>query len=154
MCPATTPGCSCRRRSSPRAEACSLFYKLLRSTDWEKKTFPDVKSDQWYAEAVETLAGLGILSGYEDGTFAPGHDITRAEFVSIAMAFSTLDTIGDSSFSDVKDSFWAADAINSAAAQGWISGFGDGTFAPNSPVTRAQAVSILNKMLGRTARRT
>lgn len=75
-----------------RAEACSLFYKLLRSTDWEKKTFPDVKSDQWYAEAVETLAGLGILSGYEDGTFAP-----------------------------------------------------------NSPVTRAQAVSILNKMLGRTA---
>lgn len=69
-----------------RAEACSLFYKLLRSTDWEKKTFPDVKSDQWYAEAVETLAGLGILSGYEDGTFAPGHDITRAEFVSIAMA--------------------------------------------------------------------
>lgn len=134
-----------------RAEACSLFYKLLRSTDWEKKTFPDVKSDQWYAEAVETLAGLGILSGYEDGTFAPGHDITRAEFVSIAMAFSTLDTTGDSSFSDVKDSFWAADAINSAAAQGWISGFGDGTFAPNSPVTRAQAVSILNKMLGRTA---
>lgn len=134
-----------------RAEACSLFYKLLRSTDWEKKNFPDVKSDQWYAEAVETLAGLGILSGYEDGTFAPGHDITRAEFVSIAMAFSTLDTIGDSSFSDVKDSFWAADAINSAAAQGWISGFGDGTFAPNSPVTRAQAVSILNKMLGRTA---
>ena len=67
------------------------------------------------------------------------------------MAVSTLDTTGDSSFSDVKDSFWAADAINSAAAQGWISGFGDGTFAPNSPVTRAQAVSILNKMLGRTA---
>ena len=72
-----------------RAEACSLFYKLLRSTDWEKKTFPDVKSDQWYAEAVETLAGLGILSGYEDGTFRPQQYITRAE--AVTMVNRTID---------------------------------------------------------------
>ena len=93
-----------------RAEAASMFYKLLRSVDWEPRTFSDVKSTAWYAEAVEALAGLGILSGYEDGTFGPDKEITRAEFVAIAVAFSALED-GQSSFSDVKPGFWAASHI-------------------------------------------
>lgn len=133
-----------------RAEAASMFYKLLLSADWEKKTFPDVKSTDWYADAVETLAGLGVVSGYENGKFSPTRKITRAEFVTMAMAFSTLE-YGASPFTDVENTSWAAPYIYSAAKQGWISGMGDGTFAPNDSITRAQAVTILNKMLGRTA---
>lgn len=133
-----------------RAEAATMFYKLLLSTDWEKRSFSDVKDTAWYADAVSTLAGLGIVSGYEDGTFGPERKITRAEFVTMAMAFSTLE-YGESSFSDVSNTSWAAPYIYSAAKQGWVSGMGDGTFAPNKSITRAEAVSILNKMLGRTA---
>lgn len=137
-------------KSVTRAEAVTMFYKLLLSSDWEKKSFPDVPSNQWYAEAVETLAGLGVVSGYEDGTFGPNKNITRAEFVTIAMAFSTLET-GKSTFSDVADTSWAAPYIYSASKQGWISGYTDGTFGPNKNITRAEAVSIINKMLNRTA---
>lgn len=137
-------------KSVTRAEAVTMFYKLLVSTEWEKKSFPDVASTQWYATAVETLAGLGIVSGYEDGTFGPNKNITRAEFVTIAMAFSTLET-GRSTFSDVKDTSWAAPYIVSASQQGWISGYTDGTFGPDKNITRAEAVSIINKMLGRAA---
>ena len=133
-----------------RAEAATMFYKLLRSQNWEKQSFPDVKAGQWYAQAVETLAGLGGISGYEDGTFGPDKKITRAEFVTIAMAFSTLQE-GENPFPDVGENFWATPFIVSAVSQGWISGFENGTFAPNDPVTRAQAVSIINKMLGRQA---
>jgi hypothetical protein len=137
-------------KSVTRAEAVTMFYKLLLTTDWEKKSFPDVPADQWYAEAVETMAGLGVVSGYENGTFGPNKKITRAEFVTIAMAFSTLEN-GKSTFSDVPDSFWAAPYIYSASQQGWVSGYEDGTFGPNKNITRAEAVSIINKMLGRTA---
>ena len=137
-------------KSVTRAEAVTMFYKLLLSTDWEKKSFPDVPANQWYAQAVETLAGLGIVSGYEDGTFGPNRNITRAEFVTIAMAFSTLET-GKSPFIDVKDTSWAAPYIVSAAKQGWISGYTDGTFGPDKNISRAEAVSIINKMLGRSA---
>ena len=133
-----------------RAEAATMFYKLLLSTDWEKKTFPDVGESDWYADAVETLAGLGVVSGYENGNFGPNRKITRAEFVTMAMAFSTLET-GESPFTDVENSSWAAPYIYSASKQGWISGMGDGAFAPNEQITRAQAVTILNKMLGRSA---
>ena len=131
-----------------RAEVVSMFYKLLRQVDWEPRTFTDVQAGDWYAGAVEALAGLGAISGYEDGTFRPNNEITRAEFVAIAVAFTTLRS-GDSGFSDVPEDFWGADAIYTATSLGWISGMGDNRFAPNEPITRAQAVSIINKMLRR-----
>lgn len=132
-----------------RAEAANMLFKLLRSQDWEKKSFPDVSADAWYAGAVETLAGLGILNGYEDGTFKPQNPITRAEFVTMLMGFSTLQT-GTPSFTDVPADFWASFAIYTAAQLGWVSGYGDGTFEPNDPITRAETVKLLNTMLGRT----
>ena len=91
MSRAMKAACFLPEKTITRAEAASMFYKLLRSVDWEPRTFSDVKSTAWYAEAVEALAGLGILSGYEDGTFGPDKEITRAEFVAIAVAFSALE---------------------------------------------------------------
>ncbi len=143
-------GLFCPDKAVTRAEAATMFYNLLRSTDWEKRSFSDVKETDWYAEAVETLAGLGVVSGYEDGTFKPTRQITRAEFVTMAMAFSTLE-YGESPFSDVEDTSWAAPYIYTAHKLGWVNGMGEGEFSPNSPVNRAQAVTILNKMLGRQA---
>ena len=130
-----------------RAEAAQMFYALLRERGWEKKSFSDVNG-QWYAEAVGVMAGLGILQGYPDGTFRPGKKITRAEFVTIAVSCDAL-AEGELSFSDVSKSSWAAPYIATAAAKGWISGFHDGTFRPEKGITRAEAVTVLNKMLGR-----
>ncbi len=130
-----------------RAEAAQMFYALLRERGWEKKSFSDVNG-QWYAEAVGVMAGLGILQGYPDGTFRPGKKITRAEFVTIAVSCDAL-AEGELSFSDVSKSSWAAPYIATAATKGWISGFHDGTFRPEKGITRAEAVTVLNKMLGR-----
>ncbi len=132
-----------------RGEAATMLYKLLLQQDWEKKTFPDISEKDWYANAVETLAGLGILSGYTDGTFAPGRQITRAEFVTMVTGFTTLDTEITQTFSDVPATSWAAAAVSTAAQLGWVNGYGDGTFLPNNPITRAEAVKVINNMLGR-----
>lgn len=130
-----------------RAEAVQMFYSLLRDKTGEKKSFPDA-ANGWYTEAVETIAGLGVLGGYEDGTFRPNNKITRAEFVTLAVGFDTLAPT-ESGFSDVADSFWAAPYITTAAAKGWVSGDETGAFRPNAGITRAEAVTILNKLLGR-----
>lgn len=132
-----------------RAEAAQMFYTLLRSKDWDRKSFPDVQG-QWYTDAVETMAGLDILQGYSDGKFKAARNITRAEFVKLAVSFDSLSP-GTNSFSDVPEDSWAAPYIASAAEKGWVNGFANGTFRPNDKVTRAQAVAILNRMLGRTA---
>ncbi len=132
-----------------RAEAAQMFYSLLRDKSWEQKTFPDVKESQWYADAVGVMAGLGIVRGYSDGNFRPDRQITRAEFVTMAVACDTLQD-GTSDFTDVSDTSWYAPYVATAAAKGWIGGFKDGSFRPDDTITRAQAVTILNKMLGRT----
>lgn len=125
-------GLFCPDKAVTRAEAATMFYKLLRSTDWEKRSFSDVKETDWYAAAVETLAGLGVVSGYEDGAFKPTRQITRAEFVTMAMAFSTLE-YGESPFSDVEDTSWAAPYIYTAHKLGWVNGMGEGEFSPQLP---------------------
>ena len=130
-----------------RAEAAQMFYSLLLDRNGEKGSFSDVQG-QWYDNAVNTMAGLGVIHGYEDGRFRPDWKITRAEFVTIAARFVTL-TEGTSSFSDVPEDHWAAPYIITAAERGWVSGFQDGTFRPEAGITRAETVTILNKMLGR-----
>ena len=137
-------------RNVTRAEAASMLYKLLRSKDWEQKTYSDVDPEAWYGDAIGTLAGLGILNGYTDGTLRPQNQITRAEFVTMIMGFSTLQT-GAPSFKDVPADSWAAFSIYSASQLGWVSGYENGTFKPNDPITRAEVVTILNRMLGRKA---
>lgn len=132
-----------------RAEAAQLFYNLLQNREWERKSFSDVPETQWYAEPVGTMAALGVLQGYKDGTFQPNREITRAEFVKMAVACDTIGA-GENPFSDVSASSWAAPYVATAAAKGWISGYKDGTFHPEETITRDQAVAILNKMLDRS----
>lgn len=134
--------------SVTRAEAAQMLYSLLLDKNVEGKTFTDVPEGKWYSAAVSAVAGLGLVNGYPDGTFLPNKSITRAEFVTMAVNCDTL-LEGTSPFTDVPQSFWAAPYIATAAAKGWIGGFEDGSFHPNKNITRAQAVTILNKMLGR-----
>ena len=139
-------------RSMTRAEVAQMFYNLLL----DKKTsnnvrFTDVKDDAWYATAVRTLAGMGVISGYGDGRFQPGKSITRAEFTAISMRFAKSDTSGQNIFSDVKSSAWYYDAVMGSVAYGWVNGYNDGTFRSNETITRAEVVTIVNNMLGRSA---
>lgn len=134
--------------SVTRAEAAKMLYSLLRNTYWEKKYFSDIY-DKWYTEAVSTMAGLGVIRGYDDGTFKANKEITRAEFVSMVVNCDTI-LDGPVMFSDVSNNHWAASYIATATAKGWINGFPDGSFRPDEKITRAQAVTVINNMLGRS----
>lgn len=135
-----------------RAEVATIVYRLLLDTDVELATFSDVESGTWYYDAVSTLAGLGILQGYQDGTFRPNNPITRAEFATIVTRFTkAVDVQYTTTFSDVNEDNWFYDAVNLAAYYGWISGYGDGTFKPTNSINRTEAVKIVNGMLGRIA---
>lgn len=135
--------------SVTRAEVAQMFYRLLKDTQTETaKTFSDVKENAWYAQAVQTLAGLGIVKGVGEDRFEPQRAITRAEFTAIAARFAKAAS-GSVRFSDVPETHWAYSAIATAAEYGWIVGSGDGTFSPNANITRAEAAAIVNRMLGR-----
>ena len=135
-----------------RSEAASIFYRLLKETykDGHAATpFSDVPSDAWYSLAVSTLADLGIITGYPDGTFRPDSTITRAEFATMASRFDNLEDTSGNIFSDVPSTHWAAKYINSAYAKGWVNGYPDGTFNPDGTISRAEVVTIVNSMLNR-----
>lgn len=135
-----------------RAQAAQMFYNLLLDQDVEiTVTFQDVPEDAWYAQAVNTLASLGILNGVKDGQFAPDRSITRAEFAAIAMRLANPVTDGSNPFSDVQEGDWFYDQVVGARAYGWINGYKDGTFRPNSTITRAEAATLVNRMLARAA---
>ena len=137
-----------------RAEVAQMFYNLLLDQDVAGTVaFGDVAPDAWYAEAVEALASLGIVEGVGGGMFAPERTITRAEFTVIAMRFAQLETGGENPFSDVSADDWFYDYVVGSAQYGWITGYADGTFRPNSTITRAEVTAITNRMLGRAADR-
>lgn len=138
--------------SITRAEVAAIFYRLLLDTNVEPAAFSDVESGTWYYDSVSTLAGLGILQGYKDGTFRPNNPITRAEFATIVTRFTkAVDIRYTTTFSDVNEDNWFYDAVNLAAHYGWIGGYGDGTFKPTNSINRTEAVKIVNGMLGRIA---
>ena len=135
-----------------RAEVAMIFWRLVKSSAKHgdvANTFSDVKDSDWYAQAVKYLAQIGIIAGYEDGSFRPNQSITRAEFVTIAARFDTLTPGLNNPFSDLASDHWAYLNIMSAYAKGWVAGNPDGTFRPNARITRAEVVTIVNKMLGR-----
>lgn len=134
-----------------RAEAAKMFYSLLLTNeDVAVKTFTDVTEDLWYYRYVGVMAGLGVIKGYEDGTFRGDRHITRAEFTAIAVRFA-YEMTGESDFIDVEADFWGKKAIDTAVGYKWISGYGDGTFRPAADITRAEAITIINRMLERSA---
>ena len=134
-----------------RAEAATMFYNLLADKTSDAKTFTDVPANQWYAKAVMTLAGKGVISGYPDGTFKPDASITRAEFVTMAMNFANAEKGTACSFPDVPQNMWYYGAIAGATQNGWISGYPDGTFGPDRYITRAEVTSVINRMENRAA---
>lgn len=135
-----------------RGQAAQMFYNLLLDKDVPiTVSFTDVAPDAWYATAVNTLASLGIVTGYGNGQFGPDDSITRAQFTTIAMRFANLDTSGENIFTDVSEDDWFYEFVVGAIKYGWIGGYPDGRFGPNDTITRAQVTTIVNRMLGRSA---
>ena len=136
-----------------RAEAATVFFRLLtdKARDanlTDRSPYPDVSAGDWYNKAVATLSRMGILSGYEDGSFRPNATVTRAEFAAMAARFDTEAKPVDTPFTDLTGC-WAADEIAKAYGKGWVNGYGDNTFRPNGPITRAEAVTLINRVLRR-----
>ena len=136
-----------------RAEVATIFFRMLtdesRAEIWSQtNSYSDVTPDKWFNNAISTLSNGGILSGYEDGTFQPNKKITRAEFATMAVRFFSASYDGEDLFPDI-DKHWAQEYINTAASQGIINGYEDGTFRPDQPITRAEAMTIVNRVLER-----
>lgn len=131
-----------------RAETASIFYTLLLDKDVEVKLFADVPAGKWYSNPIGVMASLGIVQGYKNGNFYPNQVITRAEFVKMAVSFDML-LQNKAQFSDVPGSHWATSYIATARDNGWIAGYKDGTFKPDAKISRAEAITIVNQMLGR-----
>ena len=135
-----------------RAETAQMFYNLLLDKNVSgESAFDDVSAEVWYYDAVTALADMGIIKGIGENSFNPNGNITRAEFVAIAMRFVNVDVNGSKTFTDVAPEHWAAKNISDAAYLGWISGNDDGTFSPDAFVKRASVAKIVNNMLGRKA---
>ena len=136
-----------------RAEVATIFFRLLtdesRDEFWSQTNdYSDVSEDAWYNNAVSTLTNAGILDGYEDGTFKPNGNITRAEFATIAVRFFEATYEGENLFPDI-DGHWAQDYINEAANAGIVDGYPDGTFGPQKLITRAEAMTMVNRTIDR-----
>ena len=136
-----------------RAEVATIFFRLLTDDVREENftssnKYTDVAAGAWYNNAVSTLSAMGIITGYPDGTFRPNAYITRAEFAAIAARF---DTDGDktlAAFSDIAN-HWAKDEISVAYNNGWVDGYPGGTFGPQRNITRAETVTLVNRVLNR-----
>ncbi len=137
-----------------RAEVATIFFRLLtddaRARFWSSENdYTDVATDSWYNNAVSTLSNMGIINGYEDGTFQPNASITRAEFTAIATRFFDYTAEYEGAFNDVASGSWYADYVQAAVDMGLVDGYPDGGFHPNSYITRAEAVTIVNRVLNR-----
>jgi hypothetical protein len=110
--------------------------------------FSDVDYNDWFRQSVAYLAHYKIIQGYPDGTFKPNNSITRAEFATMISGFAELNIVSFNKFPDVED-HWAVGYINSAAEGGWVSGYPDGTFRPEDFITRAEVISVINRMRDR-----
>lgn len=139
--------------SITRAEVATIFFRLLteetRTANATKtNNYADVSSDKWYNQAVSTLSAMGIIKGDSRGNFNPNAPITRAEFAAIAARFDKTEDVAAASFGDVA-THWAKPEISVAANNGWINGYTDGTFHPDSRITRAEAMAMINRVLQR-----
>ena len=136
-----------------REEVAAIFYRLLTETshtlyDTDANDFSDVDSGRWSNRAISTLVNAGILTGYEDGTFRPGQDVTRAELSAIAAQFNVMIEYVENPFSDTIG-HWAESPISFVADKGWVGGYEDNTFRPQKSITRAEAMVVINNILER-----
>jgi hypothetical protein len=136
-----------------RAETTTIFFRLLKDSVRDgnlltSNTYTDVADDYWANTAISTMTGLGIVQGRSADTFDPKAPITRAQFAAICARFDTGKSSGTQTFTDIKG-HWAEKYIERAAELGWIKGFEDGTFRPDTYITRAQAMTMINRVLNR-----
>lgn len=138
-----------------RAEVATIFFRLLdddtRAKYWSSENnFSDVSADKWYNNAVSTLSRMGVIGGYADGTFRPDAPISRAAIAKIAVSFTQNNgSAVYNYFTDVKTTDWFAPYVTAAKDAGLIEGYSDGSFKPESKITRAEACAIVNRTLGR-----
>ena len=136
-----------------RAEAVTVLFRLLKeevreANLTENNSFTDVNEEDWFNTAVSTLAALKIVNGRTETEFMPNEYITRAEFAAIFARFAEYEYTLEGKFKDV-NGHWAADYIREAAAYGWIKGYEDNTFRPDQRITRAEAITLINRVLKR-----
>jgi len=143
--------------SLTRVQAATILFRLLdddnKYTSAVNAGFSDIDNTGWYSQAVNYLAHVGVLFGYPDGTFRPNAQITRAELAAIMSRFFTGGDVPTSSFTDVSSAHWAARYVNMAYGRGWILGYLDGTFRPDNAITRAEAITLINRVLEREPNR-
>ena len=136
-----------------RAETTTIFFRLLKDSVRDgnlltSNTYTDVADNYWANTAISTMTGLGIVQGRTATTFDPYAPITRAQFAAICARFDDGKTQGGQTFTDIQG-HWAQAYIERAAELGWIKGFEDGTFRPDTYITRAQAMTMINRVLNR-----
>lgn len=147
-----------------RSEAAAIFARILADKNGDtlttaaKTKFADIPANAWYSGYVKYLVNFDVVYGRSEDTFAPNDPITRAEFTAFAVRFFEAYGDGDAEimeqyagFNDVSSGYWAAEYIKDAAIHGWIKGHGDGTFRADRYITRAEVVTIVNRLLGRYA---
>lgn len=139
-----------------RAEVATIFYRLLKEDVRDRVTsdvndFSDVTSGDWFNVTVSSLAQMGVIAGYEDGSFRPNAPITRAEFAAIATRFFAERgvTYNEGLFADITGDEWFADVVAAAADRGLLGGYPDGTVRPNTTITRAESCAVVNRTLDR-----
>jgi len=143
--------------SITRAEVATIFFRLItddyRTQMWtQANPFPDVQINDWFNNAVSTMANAGVIVGMPDGSFQPNRAITRAEFaVAMTRFFEDLPMHGQTMFPDIRG-HWAAEEINAAARMGWVTGMPNGNFEPDRAITRAEAAALVNRILLRLPR--
>ena len=136
-----------------RAEVATIFFRLLtdetrNANSTKSNSYSDVAAGAWYNHAVSTLSAMGIVKGDSNGKFNPNAPITRAEFAAIAARFDDKANSTTADFSDIV-SHWAKNEISAASNNGWINGYPDGTFRPDNKITRAEAMTLVNRVLKR-----
>ncbi|MCL2286330.1 MAG: S-layer homology domain-containing protein [Firmicutes bacterium] len=140
-----------------RAEVATIFFRLItdeyRTSIWtQTNPFADVQPGRWFNNAISTMNRGGLFAGMPlNETFNPNQPATRAEFAAMVVSYLGLGhyrVTGGNAFTDI-GGHWASDAINTAYLQGWVTGFGDGTFKPDQLITRAEVAALVNRALGR-----
>ncbi len=139
--------------SITRAEVATIFFRLLSPATrsqymTRENNFVDVNEGDWYNTAVSTMTAMGIFTGRPGNVFDPNAYITRAEFAAVAARFDTTGNTTNASFADIYE-HWAQKEINIAANNGWVLGYEDGSFKPDQEITRAEAMTMVNRVLQR-----
>ena len=143
-----------------RAEAAAIFARLISEQKGEKisgkSDFADIKSSEWYSKFIGYIEKYGIIKGYDNNTFKPDENISRAEFIAMTVRFNSLFNDVKKGgytvkYTDVASNYWAYSDIAYAKHAGWLNGYADGTFKGDNAITRAEVVTVVNKATGRIA---